>query len=693
MHLARRIVVIWAIDALALWLLASVIPGLELRGWIWAFWAVAAIGLFNALVRPFLLIVMLPFTVLSLGLLSLALNAFIVVLADLALPGFHVQDFIAALWTVLGIALINTIVTGLLSINDDESFYRNVILRFARRTPDAEPSREVGMVILEIDGLSMPALQTALGEGYMPALSRWIENGRMRVTEWNCGLPSQTSSSQAGILYGRSFGIPAFRWYEKSDNRLMISNRPWTASEIHRRLSDGTGLLAAGGTSLTNLVSGDATNAVMTMSSLLNGASTVRQRTNSYFLFFLNPYSFSRTFVLMVWEILREVGQRTRGWFRRPRAPHTRGGSFPFLRAAANVFLRDLNLYLLIEDMLQGTPVIYRTFLGYDVVAHHAGPLNPDSLRTLKHFDEGLEALERAAIRSSRPYEFVLLSDHGQSPGATFRQRYSITLDELVERALDGRETVVSPPADDEGWAHLNALFSQVIQDESPAGRTARRVLRRRTHDGYVELRPSDELPIEPGAEVVVCASGNLGLVYFTDTAHRLTFEELVVRYPRLFNRLVGHPGIGFVMTHSDIHGAIVIGRHGTHYLHSGRVNGLDPLEPFGEDAPEQLRRLDSFPNVGDLLINSMFVPETGEVAAFEDLVGSHGGLGGDQTRSFIIYPADWQSPEERIPGPEGIHHLLRGWLQDARPEQVPVSQKEGRVPEPAGHPGADGHR
>jgi uncharacterized membrane protein YvlD (DUF360 family) len=663
MHLARRIIVIWAIDALALWLLAPIVPGLQLTSWIWAIWAIAAIGLLNALVRPFLLVVMMPFTVLSLGLLSVVLNAFIVLLADLVLPGLNVADLVAALWTVIGISLVNTVVTGLLSVNDDESFYRNVIMRFARRTTSPTQSTAPGLIIIEIDGLSRNALDEAIRAGYMPVLQRWLEGGQFNVIPWNCGLPSQTSSSQAGILYGRNDDIPGFRWYEKREQQLMISNRPWTASRIHERISDGTGLLAAEGSSLTNLVSGDAPNSAMTMSSLLDGAGAMRQRSYGYYLLFLNPYSFTRTLILMVWEVVREFGQRLRQSLQQADTPHTRGGSFPLLRATSNVFLRDLNLYLLIEDMLGGTPIVYSTFLGYDVVAHHVGPYHQDSLRTLQQFDEGLGALERASIRAPRPYEFLLLSDHGQSPGATFRQRYGTTLEDLIDRALEGREQVSASPTEDESWAHFNALLSQAIQVETVAGRTARRVFRGRTREGYVELGPTAEIDEEVDSEVVVCTSGNLGLVYFTGTRERLTLEELSIRYPNLISTIVDHPGIGFVLVHSEQFGAVVIGRQGINYLDRGTVDGVDPLRGFEDDAPEQLKRLDGFSNVGDLLINSRYFPETGEVAAFEDLVGSHGGLGGDQTEPFLVYPSHWQAPEQTISSPNQLNLVLRNWI------------------------------
>ncbi len=681
MHLIRRIIVIWAIDALALWLLAPVVPGLELTSWTWAIWSVAVIGLLNALVRPFLLVVTLPFTVLTLGLFSLVLNAFIILLADLALPGLAVADIVAAFWTVLGIALINTFVTGLLSINDDESFYRNVILGFARRSDSAYGTKKPGVVMIEIDGLSDRGLHEALDSGYMPVLKRWLNEGRFRMQRWNCGLPSQTSSSQAGILYGRNDEIPAFRWYEKDRQQMMISNRPWTASEIHKRVSDGSGLLADQGSSLSNLVSGDAPYSAMTLSSLLDGPGAIRQRSYGYYLLFLNPYSFSRTLVLMVWEVIREIGQRCRARLHGNTEAHTRGGTFPLLRSVSNVFLRDLNLYLLIEDILSGTPTVYSTFLGYDVVAHHTGPLNHDALLTLKHFDEGLDALERAVKRAPRPYEFVVLSDHGQSPGATFEQRYGLTLENLVERALDGREHVFGAPTEDESWAHLNALLSQAIQIENVAGRTARRVFKRRTRDGYVEFGPPREPVEKPRSDVIVCPSGNLGHVYFTDTPDRLSLEEITVRYPRLISTIISHPGIGFVLVHSNLYGAVVIGRQGINYLDSGYIDGVDPLTVFGDDAALQLKRLDSFWNAGDLVINSAYFPGTGEVAAFEDLVGSHGGLGGDQMNAFVIYPSHWRAPVGEIENPVSLNREIRTWMADLGKYPPP---EDGRVEEPA---------
>jgi hypothetical protein len=62
-------------------------------------------------------------------------------------------------------------------------------------------------------------------------------------------------------------------------------------------------------------------------------------------------------------------------------------------------------------------------------------------------------------------------------------------------------------------------------------------------------------------------------------------------------------------------------------------------------------------------MVNSLWEPATGEVAAFEELVGSHGGLGGDQTHPFLLYPADLPAPAEHLLGAEEVHGQLRRWL------------------------------
>jgi hypothetical protein len=110
--------------------------------------------------------------------------------------------------------------------------------------------------------------------------------------------------------------------------------------------------------------------------------------------------------------------------------------------------LRELSVFALVGDMLRGLPSMYATFAGYDEVAHHSGVARRDALRVLSGLDKSFEWLERISEHGARPYQFVVLSDHGQSNGATFLQRTGKTLAQVVDGLVD-LETY-SPPAHDE---------------------------------------------------------------------------------------------------------------------------------------------------------------------------------------------------------------------------------------------------
>jgi hypothetical protein len=132
-----------------------------------------------------------------------------------------------------------------------------------------------------------------------------------------------------------------------------------------------------------------------------------------------------------------------------------------------------------------------------------------------------------------------------------------------------------------------------------------------------------------------------------------------------LLPALLAHPGVAFALVRSSQRGAVVVGKSGTHYLDEARVEGEDPLAPFGESAAAKAKRTDGFPHVADLMVNSTYWPDLEEVAAFEELVGSHGGMGGPQQYPFLLVPAGFALPEERLVGPGTVHEWMRRWLAD----------------------------
>ena len=676
---AVRVLVIWAIEVLGLLFMAWLLPGIHVEGLLAAVMAVAAIGILNALLWPILSYLVLPFAVLTLGLLSLALNAGLVMLASWLMDGFQVGGLWPAVWLTLGLTAINLILSSLLTLDDDNSWYRNVVQRRMRRrmrrADGAGPDETdvPGILFLEIDGLARPVLERAIHKGYVPTLAHWLQSGSHRLTGWETDLSSQTSASQAGILHGDNQNIPAFRWWDRARKQIVSSSSPQEVARLEQEHSDGHGLLAEGGASRGNLFSGDAPNVMLTASV---ATDLSRFHAADFYAYFVDPYNFSRTLLLTLWDILLEIWQ-----FRQARrqgvAPildrKKRGGKYPLLRAFTTVVMRELNVYTLIGDMFAGVPVAYATFVGYDEVAHHSGVESEDAFDVLRKLDRQLARLESAAQQAPRPYHLVLLSDHGQSGGATFKQRYGVTLEQFIQKLATEKYDVRGDVDVHEDWKHVNVFLTETIQHErKEVSGPLRRLLKGQTQDGRVDLGPEgqevDALePDDLASHIVVLASGNLGLVYASWLDERATLEQIEAAYPGLLDGLVRHAGIGFVLVHSEESGPVVIGVGGRSYLADGRVDGEDPLAAFGPNAVAHLRRTDSFADAPDILVSSFHDPETGEVAAFEELIGSHGGLGGWQTQPFLMFSSALPSPSEPIVGAARLHAVLKGWVTSQR--------------------------
>ena len=107
------------------------------------------------------------------------------------------------------------------------------------------------------------------------------------------------------------------------------------------------------------------------------------------------------------------------------------------------------------------------------------------------------------------------------------------------------------------------------------------------------------------------------------------------------------------------------MGPSGQRNLATGEVVGDDPLAPFGGRAVDQVAMVDAYATVADVMVNARYDVERDEVAAFESQVGSHGGLGGPQTRPFLLYPADLSNPGAPIFTSVAVHRVLKTWLAE----------------------------
>jgi putative membrane protein len=103
------------LSALLLWLVSQIVAGIHIASFGYALLAAFVLGLANFLVRPILIIVTLPITILTLGLFLIVINALMLMLTGAIVPGFHVASFRAALLGGLLLGLFNLAASAMLN--------------------------------------------------------------------------------------------------------------------------------------------------------------------------------------------------------------------------------------------------------------------------------------------------------------------------------------------------------------------------------------------------------------------------------------------------------------------------------------------------------------------------------------------------------------------------------------------------
>ncbi|WP_455645753.1 phage holin family protein [Methanosphaera sp.] len=643
-----------------------------------AFLVIVGLSLINVLLWPVVSYLSLPFIIVTLGFGTFLIDGFFLWGLGFFVEGFSISGlYLFSIPLLIGV--INSLLTIVLDIDEDSTYYRYVLKRNSENSNNS--SDKTGFIFLEIDGLARDILDEAIARGDMPTLSGWLENGSHKLTTWETDLSSQTGASQAGILHGNNDNIPAFRWIEKvNDNKLVSSNGFNDASLIERRISNGEGLLSFNGASRCNLFSGDAEDTLLTFSSF---ASLRSIGSRAWYSLYSTPFFIARLLLLFLWDMILEFISRIVHLLKnvKPRIKF-RGLFYYVARAGANVVMREASTFSLIGDIYSARyDVVYTTYMGYDEIAHHSGIRDYDAFYSLRQIDKQFKHIEHAISDVSRDYEVIVLSDHGQSGGPTFKQKYGLTLNDLIEELLPENVTVHGIlHSNDDHFVEKIPLKDYALQSEriesiiSHAKDIRSKASSKRYFDELKNTKelitgnkpiidrlndlsdkynldvhlPKDEISIE-NAQTIVLASGNLGLVYFTDWATRLSYEQIEDAFPGLIRGIASHPGIGFVMVHSSIYGTICLSDDNVYYMDDDKYVGDRFLDVYGENIVSHLKRTDSFDYVPDILVNSTYDDIKDEVYAFEELIGSHGGVGGTQQAPFILHPSTWSIDEPLI--------------------------------------------
>jgi len=655
---------ILVVQAITLLLLQSFLDGLQIE----SFRSAIGTALLYMLAQVIFGLIFIEFfahlPVILYPILTFVLSGMAVLFVGNLVPGITIDGLGTGIWIVLVMTLVNSALGAILAIDEDAVFDRLITGRMVKKFGKPTQSDIPGFIFLEVDGLGKAILRQAIKEGHMPTLQRWLDQGTHHLVGWETDFSSQTGAMQTGILLGNNDGVSAYRWWDRADQRVIMSGDPRDALKLEENLSTGNGLLTEGGASRGNMFSGDATESILTMSTVLNRG---RGRGPGFYFYLFTPYVVVRLIAHFVKEVLKEWVER---WQQKRRNDKyiisARNPLYAFFRAFMGPFMQDLATYTIIGDVLRGVPAIYGLYAGYDDLSHFAGMKSPEAFKVLHETDRYFARIERATAYAPRPYHISVLSDHGQSLGPTFESAYGVNLESLVDALIAGEGDVYTAQGTDETWDKLHVALTESIQEDTRTAKVLRRMFRSRIKDEVVEVAPEGENDeAARSKKVVVMCSGCAGLIYFTGISKRMSYEQIQEAYPDLLLGLVKHPGIGFALVNSKENGPMVLGKEGIHFLSDGKVEGEDPLQPFGPNAARHLVRENGFSSCPDILLNTTYDPDTQELPGFENQVSHHGGLGGPQCYPFLLHPVSLPVGDKPIVTAVGLHKVLRGWRKE----------------------------
>lgn len=458
-------------------------------------------------------------------------------------------------------ALVGRLTEALLDIIAAISgtYYSRKYAAIARRLglPRAETSKRRGFIAIQIDGLSHSHLASAIRLGYAPYLQRVLRRGEFVLRGWYSGVPCTTPAAQAGIMFGNSEDIPAFRWYDKDRGESVVCKGPRTLKAIQDRISRGRRGILAGGSSYVNMFDGDASLSMFTLSALNHKRFFESVRGLGFLLLFaLNPFRTLKTFLLAIWEYLTDLFQQLSAMLSgKGSRPLERG--FTFLRVITNVIFREIQTFAVMVDVYRGVPAIYTTYYGYDELAHNYGPLSKIALRALHAIDHRVRQIDLLRRRAlTREYDLFVLSDHGMTAAVPFQEAYGRSLGELIQDLVGGGVRVSEAfDAEQQGALQANYLVEELAAIEANVGRPLAHIPRKiralvaerislNSFNGE-EDPPCDLLR---RTEVIVRNSGSVSHLYFNVCPKQMDISEIAAFFPTLMSDLAAHPGIWLVI-------------------------------------------------------------------------------------------------------------------------------------------------
>ncbi|MGB5338642.1 MAG: alkaline phosphatase family protein, partial [Gammaproteobacteria bacterium] len=474
-----------------------------------------------------------------------------------------------------------------------------------------------GLVLIQIDGLSQPEFEKALQRGELPFLDRLIRREHYCVHRFYSGVPATTAAVQGELFYGVKGAVPGFNFKEHDTGRLVRMYETAAAARVERRLeADGGEPLLTGGSCYAVNFTGGAAEPHFCPTAYGWGPALREASPLVVILLILsNTYSFLRTFVLLLLEMVLAVVDFMRGLI--DGQDVIKELIFVPTRVAITILLRELSTIGVKIDVARGLPTVHVNFLGYDEQAHRRGPSSDFAHWTLKGIDDAIARIWRAAHRSSRRhYDVWIYSDHGQEQTQSYEKlhgrEFSTAVAEVFSRYEGSPIQLRSSGSLGVGLQRVSYVGGGRFQKLFPVNIW---------HAGDIE-----------GPHLSIAPMGPIARIY--DDAEPGTGADSV-----LARALVDEAKVPLVLVKGKPGYARAWTSEGEFVLPDDKVRILGADHPFLDEATQDLLAMCHHPDAGEFIASGWRAGHDALSFAIEN--GAHGGFGPLETNGFALVPGD----------------------------------------------------
>ena len=461
--------------------------------------------------------------------------------------------------------------------------------------------------MLHVDGLGADSLEQALREGDMPFTRRMIEAEGYAIHRYRCGVPSTTPFAQAGILYGDNSEIPSFRWWDRERRVLVQFGAGSTFKKVADKYFRGCTPLTQDGACIAACYPAGAKDdfGIAYQDRSYSGDEKSRSAWNVLLPYLANPIHLGDWAWQAVATLARTASDYTfaRARGKRPARPYV------ISDALEEIFVHHLTRYAVVKAMRERYSPIYAGFYAFDETGHAFGPDDGSSLQILKHVDH---TIRRVAEARADQYELVVLSDHGQIETVPFNANNGPDLGQVIAELLPGYS--------------VKQIKGKAYGSDEEHAR------------GHVK----------------VTCSGGLAHLYLSDEGRRLDHREVVAQHPELCSSLSSLHKVALVMARDGARDILL--KDGVQ-LEGGALRAVLGQYDDADVLMQQLSRLNSFQNSGDLVLFGSFIQ--GKQVNFENQAGGHGSIGGEQLHPFVLAKREWGIDTSAVHGAHELHPIL----------------------------------